>query len=128
MPIRLQRFGDVSLDMTNGLIVVGSRQVNVSLGIGRLLQVLIAANGQTVTLERIRAAMRKSDRHPEVSNENVRAGMSVLRGRLKQAGSTVQITNRIGFGWRLDVPRGTSDERIGPTRGGNRRRTPPMVA
>ena len=128
MAVRLQRFGDLGLDMTNGVIVVGSRQVNVSLGLGRLLQVLIAAKGQTVTAARIQAAMRKSDRHPEVSMENVRAGISVLRGRMKQAGSTAQITNRIGYGWRLDVPRGTADERIGPTRGGNRRRTPPMVA
>ena len=126
----MQRFGDLGLDMVNGWLVVGSRRVNVSPAIGRLLQCLIRARGNSVTAAKIREAMRK-DGHPEVSMENLRVGMSTLRAAMKRAGAVTVISNRIGYGWRLDVPRGTPHERLGPTRtnGENEARTPPpMVA
>jgi DNA-binding response OmpR family regulator len=95
-------FGDVSLDMRNGWLIVGDRRLNVRPAVGRLCAALIAARGNVATADQLREAMCLPG-HPEVSVQNLRVGLYELRDTLIEAGARTRIENRRGYGWRLEV-------------------------
>jgi DNA-binding response OmpR family regulator len=98
--MRRRSFNDVSLDPVNGWLVCGEHRENLPRAAAQVLEALLAARGNSVTGAKLRAHMRQPG-HPEVSPENLGVAIYLLRRKLKRAGASTRIANRIGYGWRL---------------------------
>lgn len=93
-------FGPVAMDLKRHAVSVDGRELHLSKREFGILQLLVRADGDTVTREQI---LRALDCKLEVYDRTVDSHLSHLRRKLKDAGADLRIAAIYGVGYRLEA-------------------------
>jgi DNA-binding response OmpR family regulator len=93
-------FGNVRIDQQRHTVLVGSVELSLGKREFSILDLLVRANGDVVTRDRMLAAM---ERDQDIYDRTIDSHLSHLRKKLKEAAANIQIAAIYGVGYRLTL-------------------------